>query len=254
MNPIRVLIADDQPGMRMILTKILEKNDAFELSGEAEDGQQALEIFERQKPEVVFLDVEMPKVDGLECGRQIADMDPTACLIFATAHDQYMKEAFEVYAFDYLVKPFKVERVMETLERIAERAKLRNAQAESRIEAAERRQMGLAKLMIRHKEGVSLIDMEDIILVQREDRATAIYTVNERVVTSEPLSDLMDRLDKRLFFRSHKSYIINLAMVSKIYPYGRWTYVVKLKGTKQDALITYEKFNEMEEFFAKNNG
>lgn len=63
----------------------------------------------------------------------------------------------------------------------------------------------------------------------------------------------MDRLDKRLFFRSHKSYIINLAMVSKIYPYGRWTYVVKLKGTKQDALITYEKFNEMEEFFAKNS-
>ena len=110
--------------------------------------------------------------------------------------------------------------------------------------------MGLAKLMIRHKEGVSLIDMEDIILVQREDRATAIYTVNERVVTSEPLSDLMDRLDKRLFFRSHKSYIINLAMVSKIYPYGRWTYVVKLKGTKQDALITYEKFNEMEEFLS----
>jgi two-component system LytT family response regulator len=253
MKPIRVLVADDQPGMRMILSKILQKNGAFEVVGQAEDGKQALEIFERERPEVVFLDVEMPKVDGLECGRQIFDMDPTAVLIYATAHEQYMKQAFEVYAFDYLIKPFKVERVEETLERIRQRAQLRRESDGGRMEAAERRQMGLAKLMIRHKEGVSLVDMEDIILVQREDRATVIYTVNDRIVTSEPLGELMERLDKRLFFRSHKSYIVNLAMVSKVYPYGRWTYVLKLKGTKQDALITYEKFNEMENIFSKEH-
>ena len=255
MSPIRVLIADDQPGMRMILKKILEKNEDFVLVGEAEDGQQTLDLFETLKPQVVFLDVEMPRVDGLECGRQIADMDPTACLIYATAHDEYCREAFEVYAFDYLVKPFKVERVNETLDRIQQRASVHESQAEARIEAAtaaaERRQLGLAKLILRQKEGISILDMEDIILIQRENRSTVIYTVNDRIVTSDPLNDLMERLDKRLFFRSHKSYIINLSMVTQVYPYGRWTYVVKLRGTQQDALITYEKFAEMETYFEK---
>ena len=112
--------------------------------------------------------------------------------------------------------------------------------------------MGLQKLLVKHKEGISLLDMADIILIQREDRATAIYTAHERIVTSEPLSELMERLDPNLFFRSHKSYIINLAMVYKIYPYGRWTYVVKLKDIKQDALITYEKYNELEGFFGSH--
>ena len=256
MRPIRVLIADDQPGMRMILSKILAKNENCELVGEAENGREALDMFESLKPQVVFLDVEMPEVDGLECGRQIADMDPTACLIYATAHDEYRREAFEVYAFDYLVKPFKVERVNETLERIKHRASVHESQAEARIEAAaaaaERRQLGLAKLLIRQKEGVSILNMEDIILVQREDRATVIYTAEGRIVTNEPLSDLMERLDKRVFFRSHKSYIINLSMVSQIYPYGRWTFVVKLRGTDQDALVTSEKYAEMEAFFEAN--
>ena len=103
--------------------------------------------------------------------------------------------------------------------------------------------------MIRHREGVSLVDMADIILVQREERSTVIYTADERIVTSETLSDLHKRLDQTLFFRSHKSYIINLTMVHKIYPYGRWTYIVKLRNLRQDALVTYDKMTEMEKVF-----
>jgi two-component system LytT family response regulator len=86
-------------------------------------------------------------------------------------------------------------------------------------------------------------------LIQREDHSTAIYTAQERYVTSEGLSELEERLDGEIFFRSHKSYIINLTMVYKIYPYGRWTYIVKLKNTSQDALITHEKFEEMQRLF-----
>lgn len=247
MPTLRVLICDDEPGMRLILRKIVERTAGFEVVAEAADGREAVELFARHRPDVAFLDVDMPALSGVDCARIMADIDPGACLIFATAHEQYMKDAFAVYAFDYLIKPFPIERVEETLARVYSR---RAARETVPVRENARKSSGLSKLMIRHKEGVSLVDMGDIIMIQREDRSTVLYTAQERIVTGEPLSDIMDRLDPQLFFRSHKSYIINLAMVSRIYPYGRWTYVVKLKNTTQDALITYEKFGEMEQFFS----
>ena len=88
--------------------------------------------------------------------------------------------------------------------------------------------------------------MEEIILVQREDRATAIYTVQDRFVTSDNLGDVEQKLDESMFIRCHKSYIININYIDKIYPYGRWTYIVKLKGTDRDALMTRESFDRLE--------
>jgi two-component system LytT family response regulator len=106
------------------------------------------------------------------------------------------------------------------------------------------------KLMIRNRDGITLVDMEEILLIQREDRSTVICTAQDRLVTSESLSELEEKLDRSLFFRCHKSYIINLGAVSKIYPYGRWTYIVKLKGIEKDALMTHEKYEELEKLFA----
>ena len=119
MDPIKVIIADDDPGMRLIERKMIEKVEGFTLVGEAKDGAELLALVEAHRPQVVFLDVEMPEKTGVECARVIQDMDPGIVMIFATAHDEYMGDAFEVYAFDYLLKPFKVDRVMKTLERPA---------------------------------------------------------------------------------------------------------------------------------------
>lgn len=121
MEPIRVVIADDDAGMRLIERKMIARVEGFSLVGEACNGAQLLDMVEQLRPQVVFLDVEMPEKTGVECARVIQDMDPSIVLIFATAHDQYMGDAFEVYAFDYLIKPFKVERVLQTLERARDR-------------------------------------------------------------------------------------------------------------------------------------
>ena len=117
MEPIKVVIADDDAGMRLIERKMIEKVEGFILAGEAKDGDELLTLVEEIHPQIVFLDVEMPGKTGVECAKIIQDMDPTIVMIFATAHDQYMGDAFEVYAFDYLIKPFKVDRVLQTLER-----------------------------------------------------------------------------------------------------------------------------------------
>ena len=245
MSDFKVLIADDDEGMRLVLKKIVDKVSGFQVTSVTDNGKEALKLFEKEKHDVVFLDVEMPGMDGIECGKAISDISPETPIIFATAHENYMADAFKVYAFDYLIKPFDVERAVSTLNKI-----------KAISQSAPDPGMGLnainnlGKLIVRHREGISFVDTEDIVLAQREDGATVIYTLRDRITTSEPLGELEKRLDDGTFFRSHKSYIINLKKITKVYPYGRWTYIVKFSGTERDALITHEKFSILEEMFS----
>ena len=247
---ISCLIADDDPGMRLILRKKIQQTDGFQVAAEAADGNEAMALYEKYHPQVVFLDVDMPGKAGTECARLIQDQNPACILIFATGHEEYMGEAFEVYAFDYLVKPFKMDRLSRTLERIETRLH----RAPSCALHPPRPQEGkrpAGRLMLRHREGVSFIDVADILLIQREERSTVIYTAGDgRYVLSETLSETEARLDPEIFFRCHKSYIINLRHIRDITPYGRWTYVVQLNGTEHDALITHEKYEELEKRFS----
>jgi len=248
MDDLRVLIADDDMGMRTIMRKIVERVEDFVLVAEAGDGRTALELVEKLKPDLVFLDVEMPEMTGVECARAIQDLNPNTVIIFATAHDTYMSEAFEVYAFDYLIKPFKVERVIQTLERARERL-LTRTERSTALPAGKPRALS-GRMMLRHREGVTFVDLQDVLLIQREDRSTVLYTAdNERYVTNDTLGEMEERLPSDVFFRCHKSYIINLNHIKDITPYGRWTYVVRLEGTQHDALITHEKYEELEQMF-----
>lgn len=243
----KVLIADDDAGMRLLLRKVVAKNTQFYVAGEAADGESAVSLAETLNPDVIFMDVEMPGLNGVESAKRIQDINPKAIIIFATAHEQYMPKAFELYAFDYIIKPFNIQRIHQTLNRIAS---LLGQKKDVQTSPVFRSKSGLGKIVIKNKEGLSLIDEEDIILIQREKRSTVIYSSDgQRYVTSEGLSELEARLDKTLFLRSHRSYIINISKVHKIYPYGRWTYVAKLRDTDMDALITHEKYEEIQKLF-----
>ena len=252
MDKIRVIIADDNDAMRVIERKMIEKVEGFDLVAEARNGLECVELVEKLRPQIVFLDVEMPGKTGVEAARIIQDMDPSIILIFATAHDQYMGDAFEVYAFDYLVKPFKVSRVVQTLERARDRLyPERDETPLPYTAAAKSLDKPNGRMMLHHRDGVTFINMLDIVLVQREDRSTVIYTKGgDRYVTGDSLGETEARLDPAVFFRSHKSYIINLNHISNITPYGRWTYIVRLTGITQDALITHEKYEELEKMFS----
>ena len=188
----------------------------------------------------------MPGLTGVECAKRIADIEPKTIIVFATAHQEYMPEAFEVYAFDYLIKPFKIDRLEQTLDRIKGTENVKQGTYEKEKIKGN---YTPKKLMIKNKEGISVIDIYEIILIQREDRTTAIYTLQDRYTTSDGLSELEEKLDESIFFRCHKSYIININYISKIYPYGRWTYIIKLKGTERDALLTREGYEKLEKLF-----
>ena len=243
---MKVLLVEDESGIRLLLRKIVEKNKEFQVAGEADNLTDAVTLFHRTKPDVVFLDIEISGASGLDCAKIIADVNPKTKIIFATAHAEYMSNAIEVYAFDYLLKPFNVERVNQTLQRILDLSRQKEAEPLERIVKYEK---GLEKLLVKGRESMSFVDIRDIILVQREEGSTVIYTAKDSFSTSAGLGEIEEKLDPQQFMRSHKSYIINVSQIRKIEPYGRWTYIVTFKDLKQDALITQEKYEEIKRRF-----
>ncbi|MBP1754997.1 MAG: response regulator transcription factor [Firmicutes bacterium] len=243
---IKVILVDDESGVRKLLQKIIERKEGFEIVGECDNQEDALALFTKTRAEVIFLDIEINGDNGLECAKIIADMEPKTKIVFATAHSEYMSNAFEVYAFDYLVKPFNVERVYQTLDRIKAFSEPDRKENLDKIIKYER---GLEKLLVKGKESMSFVDINEIILVQRENSSTVIYTKKDSFTTSASLSDIEAKLDGEQFMRSHKSYLINVSQIKKIEPYGRWTYIVTFKDIDKDALMTAEKFEEIKKRF-----
>ena len=267
---IKVCIIEDEPEIRKLLRRIVEKQEGFTVVSEAGDFSAAVSEFTKYRPDVAFVDIDLKGESGLECARVLTELNPKLKVIFATAHSEYMANAFEIYAFDYLVKPFDIERVGRTLKRIKEHdfSMERQRLAEEAWENTEIRSsetsMGAKvqdvegiiqsekysdKLMIKGKEQIAFIDKEDVIFIERRENHTVILTKDESYKTSVSLSSLEEKLNPKDFMRSHKSYIISLKKITKIEPYGRWTYVVKFKGTSESALMTSKCYEEIKRMF-----
>lgn len=236
---IKVLIVDDNEKMAQILKSAIDSQPAFEVMAVGADGETGLELFDKHKPEVVFMDIEMPGISGIDCAKEILIREPDTYIVFSTAHNEYMGDAFEMYAFDYMLKPFKLDRLRGTLARISELL--------DKGDESEKSVKKLDKLLIKNREGMSFVDIDEIMLVFREGNRTKIITRRNSYTTGMNLNVMEQKLAGESFMRTHKSYIVNLKYISEILPYGRWTHVVKLKGLKEDALITHEKLQKLEE-------
>lgn len=222
-----------------MLRKALGKIKEVVILGEAESADQAIDLVALHKPHAVFLDVEMGEKTGLDAAKQIIDIDPKCMIVFVTAFQEYMPQAFEIYAFDYLVKPFRIERLEETVKRM----KLIQAnEQEYDTVAPEQRE----EILIKDKDCIAIVHPKDIVLIQRENRITTIITENAKYHTAESLMEIEAILPATEFIRSHKSYIIQISKIQSIAIYGRWTYIVKLKGIQEDALLTKEKAEVLE--------
>ena len=240
---IKVMIVEDEPEIRRILGKMIEKQDGFTVVAACGDFAGGVTAFMKYRPEVVFMDIDLAGESGLDCAKTITELEPKTKIIFATAHSEYMANAFEIYAFDYLVKPFHVERVVKTLSRI----KQKNAEEQPATVVQSEKQSD--KLMIKGKEQIVFVDKKEIIFIERSDNATKIVTEDEIYKTPAALGMIEEKLNGTEFMRCHKSYIINLSKITKIEPYGRWTYIVKFKGTSETALMTAQNYEEIKKIF-----
>lgn len=260
---IKVMLIDDEQEIRRLLHKMVEKQPDYQVVAECGDFAGAVAEFARYRPDVVFVDIDLNGEDGLNCARVLTELDPKLKVIFATAHSEYMANAFEIYAFDYLVKPFNMERVVRTLNRIRSTlAESGKQSAEGAPEGWEEQEKDAApdkisrsehyrgKLLIKGKEQAYLLDVEEILFIERTEGSTNIVTTGEQYKTSISLSDMEAKLDSDRFMRCHKSYIINLSRITRIEPYGRWTYVVRFRDCGMTALMTARSYEEIKKLFS----
>lgn len=243
-----MMVVEDEEQIRIILGKMIEKNEGCSVVASCGNFATAITEFIRLRPEVVFMDIDLGGESGLECAKAITEVDPKVKIVFATAHSEFMTNAFEIYAFDYLVKPFDMARIAKTLDRI--RSMSAETERAGAKPAEEKADASPDKLMIKGREEINLVDTDDIIMIERTDGATRIITKDEVYLTTQALSVLEEKLDPEEFMRCHKSYIIRVDAIRKLEVYGRWTYVVKFKDISETALMTAANYEEIRKKFS----
>ncbi|OPX92173.1 MAG: Transcriptional regulatory protein YpdB [Pelotomaculum sp. PtaB.Bin013] len=242
---ITVLIAEDDPDMCHVIKKVVEEVEGVEVTGEAGDGVEAITLIKELSPQVVFVDIDLPGKNGVELAREIFDINPWTFIVFATAFSEYRSEAFDLYAFDYLVKPFKLNRLRQTMERIKSvvDGKITGKQVSGLTKPNH--PVEKARIFKDNNEYVYL-NLNDIIFVTKEERKTIIYHNEGVLKTYENLSDLEKQLGGYPFFRSHKGFIVNLKMVKKIIPCGRSSFEFVMANIDKRPLLTWENAKILE--------
>jgi two-component system LytT family response regulator len=238
---LRVVIADDERPARSFLAALLRDFEDVEIVGEAQNGSEAVEIIERQRPDLALLDLQMPEVDGLGVVRLLGK-NMTPLIAFVTAYDEYAVRAFEVNAVDYLLKPVDRARLRETLKRAQERLEREDLRAAEIIHMraaaadyeAATRPAHLERIPVRERNEIILLAVRNIASVVADGELLRITTAsNERYSINYRLKELEARLDPAMFVRLSRGTLANIEMIARISPMPGGTFVVTLNNNQQ---------------------
>ena len=230
---IRALIVEDEPLARRTLRDFIADFDWLTLVGEAADGIEALEKIEKLKPELIFLDVQIPEISGLEVLRRIKHKP---AVVFTTAYDDYAVKAFELEALDYLQKPFGRERFRRTIERVRQR--LLDSETKAPRQSAKRTDKNVEspnKVFVRQNDLIFPLDVKEIVWLQANGDYVNIYTADEKYLTNGTLSDFAGRIINDNFLQIHRSAIVNLNQIEKIEEHGRTLLLYMKNGAEVQA-------------------
>jgi two-component system LytT family response regulator len=215
---IRTIIVDDEPLAREILREYLLADEECELVAECANGFEAVKAVAEHDPDLLLLDIQMPKLDGFEV-LELLDRSPV--VVFVTAHDDYALRAFEVHALDYLLKPFSQERFRQVLERV-KRTLLRPEREPVAGLANTLRATPLQRIVIRLEDGtIQVVPLARVDYVEASDDAVLVATAGTKLRKQQPIGDLARQLDPNRFVRVHRSYIVNIERIEKLELYAR---------------------------------
>lgn len=216
--PRRVLVVDDEEPARRLLAEYLRAHPAWRIVAQAKNGLEALELAREHEPDLLLLDVQMPKLDGFEVLGLLA---PETAVIFTTAFDEYAVRAFEVHAVDYLLKPFSAERLAQALARAEKRlGELRSVAAPELARAARSPGSYLERLVIRDGAEILIISVPAIDFARGQDDYVEVFHDARSSLTQQTLQSLEANLDPHEFVRVHRSYLLNVSRVARIEPWG----------------------------------
>jgi len=241
-TPVRTMVVDDEQLAREELCFLLEQAGDVDIVGQASDGPSALRLAGELKPELLFLDVQMPGLTGFEVARRLVQADVLPQVVFVTAFDQYAVDAFTVNAVDYLLKPVDLDRLEQTLDKVrrhrvwpGESSKLPLSvdDLEKVIAAVQARQGRRDQLALRVGERFILVQADDIVHASLVDETIVVVT-NTASGTSNyrTLDELSARLDPAVFWRVHRSHLVNITRIKEIVPWFSRNYLLKMKDPK----------------------
>lgn len=243
--PVRVLIVDDEPPARKRLRALLANEPDVEIVGEAGSGTEAVKIIRAERPDLVFLDIQMPGTDGFGVIREIADDDPPL-IVFVTAHDEHAIKAFEVQAVDYVLKPVIEPRLKEAVRRAVERIRGGNvhdmtgelARLLDRLSKSAAPQSG--RLSIKREGSVTFVRVDEVDWIEADGDYVRIHAGKATHVIRETITEVLAKLPQARFVRVHRSIVVNTERIREVQPWFKGDYVLILNdGTKLRSGRTY---------------
>lgn len=228
---MRAVIVDDEELARKVLREYLSAHPDVEVAAECANGFEAVKAIAELKPDLLFLDIQMPKLDGFEV-LELVDAPPA--VIFVTAYDRYAIRAFDVHAIDYLLKPFTPDRLAEALSRAGEKL-ARAERVDLGALAADARPPGAAieRILVRDGAQVHVIPVGQVDYIEAQDDYAAIYVAGKSHLKEQPLAQLEAALDPAQFVRIHRSYILNLERLARIELYAKDSRIAILRDGRK---------------------
>jgi two-component system LytT family response regulator len=223
MDLIDVVIVDDEEPARAILREFLGDYPQFRVVAECANGYEAVKAVSEHRPQLVFLDIQMPKLDGFE----VLDLlDPKPKVVFVTAYDEYAIRAFEVHAVDYLLKPFTAARFGEVLAHAEQMVQLG---APEPAHAAAMAKKPLQRIAFRDGANIAVLPVQRIDYIEAQDDYVHVFSRGEKHVKQQTLGELEQQLDPSRFVRVHRSYLVNLESLDRVEPYAKDSRVAVMK-------------------------
>ncbi len=238
MKKVRTLIVDDEPLARSRIRNLLNRSEAVEIVGEAKNGQEAMKMLTDYRPDLMFLDIQMPDLDGFEL-LENTSIDSLPFIIFVTAYDQYALKAFDVHAVDYLLKPFDDERFFRSLDHARQQISLKedallHHKMVSLIQSHQQGKGGSTSHLEIREQGVSHhISIEDIHFVEAHGNYLKIYTARGKYLLRQTMQSLEDEIDQAYFLRIHRSYLVNCHYVNRIRYQGNNQYLFRMRNGEE---------------------
>ena len=217
------IIVDDELLSIEELSYFITSFSNIKILGKFDDSIKALEYIQTHTADIVFLDINMPRLDGLTFGRVINALPIKPVFVFISAYSEYALQAFEIAAFDYILKPYSENRITDTLRR---------------LESCFTLKCCGEKITLWKNEKLHVLNSKDIYYCEAHEHEVYIFTQDDQYIVNSSISDFYNKLPKQSFFRCHRSYIVNIDKITEIIPWFNNTYILKLKGLPSEIPVS----------------
>jgi two-component system LytT family response regulator len=241
----KIIIIDDEPLARSIVREYLQNFEQFEIIAECNNGYEGVKAIQQHKPDLIFLDIQMPKINGFE---MLELLEEVPSVIFTTAFDEYAIKAFEANAIDYLLKPFSEERFTSAIEKWFSKKvdKVESEHPLKQLIENDKNSEESTRIVIRNQNEISIIPVTEIVYIEAYDDYVKIFTKDTYFLKKKTMNFYEGTLDSAQFFRTHRSFIINLQHLTRIESYEKNAYIALLRSGKKIPLSRsgYSKLKE----------